>query len=152
MLKPALITAALSLAMALPALAQDPHAQAVKARLGLMQFYALNLGTLGAMAKGDLAYDAAAATTAANNIAGVANLNLSMLWPEGSDNMAIDGTRALPALWENMADVGTKAGAMREAAAAMQAAAGTDLAALQGAMGALGGACGDCLKSFRAPE
>lgn len=146
--------AALVLACAAaPSLAQQsPQTQAMKARQGLMQFYAMNLGVLGGMAKGAVPYDAAAASTAAGNIAGVTQLNLSMLWPEGSDDMSLEGSRALPAIWDNMADVGAKSGAMREAAAAMQAAAGTDLAALQAAMGPLGAACSDCHKAYRAPE
>lgn len=135
-----------------PALADGAHDQAIKARKGLMQFYAMNLGVLGAMAKGDRAYDAAAATTAAANIAAIAGTNQSMLWPAGSDQMSVDDTRALPDLWDNLADVSAKSADMVTAAAAMQTAAGTDLAALQEAMKALGGACGACHKPYRAPE
>lgn len=150
---PILAAATALLLAAAPVLAQQsPEMQAMKARQGLMQFYAVNLGVLGGMAKGAVPYDAALAGTAAANIAGVSQLNLSMLWPEGSDDMSLDGSRVLPVLWENMADVGAKSAAMREAAAAMQAAAGTDLAALQAAMGPLGAACGDCHKAYRTPE
>ena len=155
MMKTSRILAATAAAVlaATPLLAQQgPEAQAMKARQGMMQFYAMNLGVLGAMAKGERDYDAAAASAAAGNIAGVAQLNMSMLWPLGSDDMSLDGSRALPAIWENMADVGAKSAAMREAALAMQAAAGTDLASLQAAMGALGGACGDCHKAYRTPQ
>jgi cytochrome c556 len=152
--KTRILAAATALLLAAaPVLAQQsPEMQAMKARQGLMQFYAVNLGVLGGMAKGAVPYDAGAATTAADNIAGVSQLNLSMLWPEGSDDMSLDGSRVLPALWENMADVGAKSAALREAATAMQAAAGTDLAALQAAMGPLGAACGDCHKAYRTPE
>ena len=137
---------------AAPALADSHLAQAVKARQGIMNFYAMNLGVLGAMAKGDRAYDAAAATRAAANIAAVAGTDQSMLWPEGSDEMAMDGSRALPDIWANMGDVGAKAGDFVQAAMAMETAAGTDLAALQEGMKALGGACGACHKAYRAPE
>ena len=150
--KTRLLAAALILAAAPVMAQQSPEMQAMKARQGLMNFYAMNLGVLGGMAKGAVPYDAAMAGTAAANIAGVSQLNLSMLWPEGSDDMSLDGSRALPVLWENMADVGAKSAALREAAAAMQTAAGTDLAALQAAMGPLGAACGDCHKAYRTPE
>ena len=43
------------------------------------------------------------------------------------------------------------AAAFTAAAEAMSAAAGTDLASLQGAMEGLGGACGACHKAFRVP-
>jgi len=66
--------------------------------------------------------------------------------------MSIDGTRALPALWENFPDLMTKGKALADAAAGMADAAGTDLASLQAAMGPLGGACSACHKAYRAPE
>lgn len=125
---------------------------AVKARTSIMTLYASNLGQLGAMAKGQADYDAEAASKAANNLALLVQLDQSTLWPQGTDNKSIEGTRALPELWQNFPDVMAKGEALGKAAAAMQAAAGTDLAALQGAMGGLGGACSACHKAYRAPE
>jgi len=75
-----------------------------------------------------------------------------MLWPAGSDADSAEGTRALPDIWSNFPDVAAKGAMMREAADAMAAAAGTDLASLQAAMGPLGAACGGCHKPYRAPE
>lgn len=135
-----------------PALADGHIAQAIKARQGIMNFYAMNLGVLGAMAKGERDYDAAAASAAAANIAAVAGTEQSMLWVEGSDEMAADNTRALPAIWDNPDDVMAKAGDLHQAAMAMETAAGTDLAALQAAMKGLGGACGACHKEYRAEQ
>ena len=40
-----------------------------------MQLYAFNISHLGAMAKGEVDYDAAAASAAANNLAALAALN-----------------------------------------------------------------------------
>lgn len=131
--------------------AQDAN-PAVTARKAQMQLYAFNLGTLGAMAKGDVEYNAEAAQAAAGNLVTLASLSAAAMWPAGTDDMSIEGTRALPTLWESMPDVMTKASALSEAAGAMAAAAGTDLASLQAAMGPLGGACGDCHKAYRAPE
>jgi len=71
------------------------------------------------------------------------------MWPAGSDNGAMQGTRALPAIWQNMDDFGSRFGALQGATEAMMAAAGTDLAALQGAMGPLGAACGGCHQTYR---
>ncbi|MCX8955563.1 cytochrome c, partial [Ruegeria sp. NA] len=111
-----------------------------------MQLYAFNLGTLGAMAKGEAEYDAEAATRAANNIVVVSQIDQYAMWPAGSDNVSDPSTRALPAIWENFADVGAKGQALADAAVAMQAAAGQDVEALKGAMGQLGGACSACHK------
>lgn len=132
--------------------AQDAAVKgAITARQSLMKLYAFNLGTLGAMAQGKMDYDAEAASAAASNLAKLTTLNGRALWVPGSDNMSAEGTRALPAIWESGSDIGAKAATMREAAAAMDAAAGGGLDSLKGAMGALGGACGDCHKAYRAP-
>lgn len=125
---------------------------AVAARKAQMKLYAFNLGALGEMAKGAVEYDADAATKAASSLVMLTKLDQSRMWPEGSDEMSIDGTRALPDLWSNMADAMAKGAALTEAAAAMETAAGTGLANLQAAMGPLGGACGACHKAYRAPE
>lgn len=125
---------------------------AIKARTSLMQLYASNLGQLGAMAKGAAEYDAQAASSAADNLVLLTQLDQSTFWPAGSDTDADFSTRALPELWQNFPDVMTKSKALADAAIVMKNAAGTDLAALQGAMGALGGACSSCHKAYRARE
>ncbi|GKY87866.1 cytochrome c-554 [Sinisalibacter aestuarii] len=125
---------------------------AVKARQSLMTLFAFNLGTLGAMAQGNMEYDATAAGAAANNLMALSHLDLAALWPEGTDADSIDGTRALPDLWANFPDVTTKIAALQTATTAMADAAGTDLAGLQGAMGPLGAACGACHQAYRASE
>lgn len=125
---------------------------AVKARNSIMALYGFNIGQLGAMAKGDVEYDAAAATAAANNMVMLSQLDQSAMWPQGTDSESYDGSRALPAIWENFGDVAAKGKALNDAALVMQAAAGQDLDSLQGAMGALGGACSACHKAYRAPK
>ena len=129
-----------------------PLDAAIGARKAQMSLYGFNLGILGAMAQGKAEYDADAAMAAANNLAALTTMDQSALWPQGSDNSAKDNTRALPAIWENFPDVFAKAGATAEAAAAMQAAAGDGLEALQASMGPLGGACSACHKAYRAPN
>lgn len=145
-------TGLLSVALIGTAIAHEGENPAVKARTSVMQLYAFNLGTLGAMAKGEADYDADAATRAANNLVVLTQIDQSAMWPAGSDNVSDPSTRALPAIWENFPDVGAKGQAMAEAAVAMQAAAGQDVEALKAAMGQLGGACSACHKAYRAPE
>ena len=144
--------AAGALCLAGAALAQSAVDGAVKARKAHMQLYAFNLGALGAMARGDVAYDAEAAEAAAANIAALSTLDQSRYWPPGSAQGEAEGSRALPALWTSGDDVMAKAGAFRDAAGALAAAAGTDLPSLQAAMGPLGQACGSCHESYRAAE
>ncbi|MDE9449319.1 cytochrome c [Aliiroseovarius sp. Z3] len=125
---------------------------AVKARKAHMTLYAFNLGTLGAMAKEEMPYDAAAATAAADAIAALAQLPQSGYWLPGTDNQSMEKTRALPAIWADGSDVGTKAGDLVKAAMEMQTAAAMDLDSLKAAMGPLGASCGGCHKSFRQPD
>lgn len=132
--------------------AKGPHAAAIKARQSQMQLYAFNLGQLGAMAKGEVEYNSEVATAAAANLATMTRLNAMAMWPAGSDNAQAANTRALPDLWQNFADVASKAEALSAAADTMASAAGTDLMSLQAAMGPLGGACGACHKAYRAEE
>ncbi|MCV2890033.1 c-type cytochrome [Ruegeria aquimaris] len=132
--------------------AQGEFAREIKARQAQMTLYAFNLGILGAMAKGEAEYDAEAAALAANNLAAAKSIWMPTAWPAGSDNASVEGTRALPAIWAADSDIGAKSQAMGEAVAALQAAAGTDLEALRGAIGPVGASCGGCHKSFRAEE
>ena len=141
-------------AMAAPttsAFAQDVPA-AVQARKGQFQIMALNLGVLGNMARGNTAYDAAQATAAAANLVAIASLDQGFHWPEGTDNMSIDGTRAEPAIWDNLPDVIAKWQAFGAAATGLSAEAGNGLDALRAALGPVGGSCSACHDAYRAPE
>jgi cytochrome c556 len=127
---------------------QDPIGAAVKARQAHMDLYAFNVGQLGAMAQGAVAYDAGLAQAAADNLVALTGVNQMAYWPVGSEAGVFEGSRAKAELWSSMDDVMAKSGAMAEAALAMQAAAGS-LEGLQGAMGALGGSCGGCHEAYR---
>ena len=135
------------------AAAQDMD-RAVKARKSLMTLYAHYLGTLGGMAKGEIAYDSAGAASAAASLAALSTADQSAMWPQGSDNAALgmDKTEALPVIWTTYPAITEKAKALAEAAANLSAVAGNDLAALQGAMGPVGASCGGCHKEFRQPK
>ncbi len=142
---------ALAASLALPLAAQANEA-AINARKAQMTLFAFNLGTLGGMAQGRIAYDAEAAQSAADHLYHLTSHYNAALWPEGSDNGAAENTRTLPAVWANLDDFVSHFNALSQAAEAMQAAAGTDLASLQGAMGGVGGACQACHQAYRAPN
>jgi cytochrome c556 len=129
--------------------ARDPIQGAITARKSHMQLYAANLGVLGAMAQGNADYDAETAQAAADNLAALSMLNQRFYWPAGSAVGEAENTRALPAIWESPEGAMAAGGKMAEAAAAMQLAAGVDLASLQAAMGAVGAACGGCHETYR---
>ncbi|KUF12356.1 c-type cytochrome [Pseudoponticoccus marisrubri] len=137
--------------LATPALAQDLP-QPVKARQGQFNILALNLGILGGMARGTVEYDADAAQAAADSLVAVTMVDQRAMWPEGTDMESIDGTRALPAAFENVEDVVAKWEALGEAAVAMQAAVGDGQQAIGQNMGAIAGACKDCHDDYRASE
>lgn len=138
-------TAALSLGGIAFAHAEEDMHPAVVARHAHMQLLAHNIGVLGGMAQGKMDYDAEQAQAAANSLAAVAGLSQQGYWPEGT----AEGTRALPAIWDNMDDYMSKNDDLAMAAAAMADVAGTDLASLQGAMGNLGGTCSACHREYR---
>ena len=147
----AIAAAALAVAPA-ASYAQDVE-RAVAARQAAMKLYAFYIGQLGAMAKGAVDYDAAAADKAASSLNALASLDQSKMWPQGSGNDALgDATRALPAIWTTYPAVSEKGAAFDAAAAAMAEAAGKDLASLQAAMGPLGQSCGGCHEDFRQPK
>lgn len=139
---------------ATPVLADGHLEKAVKARQSFMQVIAFNLGPLGAMAKGEMEYNAEAAATYATNLQVLANMNNSSMWPEGSDNAALgaDKTRTLPAAWAPDSKVMDKHGDWVKASAELSAVAGNGLEALQGAIGGVGKSCGGCHDDYRAEK
>ena len=154
MLRPlAAIGLALTLAVAAqPALAGEFDKQ-LKARQSLMQVYAYNIGLLGAMAKGEMPYDADIASAAADNLYAAVTMKNSTMWPKGSDNVALgDVTRAKPEAWSEYPKVAEKSKAMQEAAARMSSVAANGIDAVKGNMKALGDGCKGCHEIARAPK
>lgn len=133
------------------ALAQDAAA-VVKARQAHMRLTSFNLGPLGAMAKGETPYDAAAAAAAAGNLAAIAALDQSRIWAPGTGRPDAENTRALAAIWENPDDFASKIEGVRSATATMAEAAGGGIEALRAAMGGVGQACSACHKTYRAEQ
>ncbi|WP_171176342.1 cytochrome c [Ruegeria sp. HKCCD8929] len=132
--------------------AEGEFAKQIKARQAQMTIYSYNLGILGGMAKGEAEYDSEAAALAANNLAVATTIWMPSTWPQGSDNAATKGTRALPAIWEKFEDVGAKSQNLATAVAKLQESAGTDLDSLKAAIGPVGEACGACHKPYRAEK
>lgn len=137
----------LAAGLALPAFAQDNPA--VGARQGQFKIYLQNFGVLGGMAQGRMEYDAATAQTAADNLFHITRLDQTSMWPEGTDSMSIDGTRAAPALWDNLDDFTSKYMALQTAVEGLQAAAGTGLDGMREAVGPVGAACQACHQAYR---
>ncbi|MCF2903937.1 cytochrome c [Octadecabacter sp. CECT 8868] len=139
-------TAVLAVATIATAHADEDMHPTVVARHAQMQLYAYNVGILGGMAQGKIDYDAEAAQTAADNMVALTSMNTASFWPEGT----AEGTKAQPAIWENLDDFMSKGEDLAFEAQGMADVAGNDLASLQGAMGNLGGTCSACHREYRA--
>lgn len=151
-MKRIIATTSLAVALSFGAGLSSAQDAAIEARQSLMQLQAFNLGQLGAMAKGEMPYDAEQAQVAADNLVALARLDQSAMWPQGSDSFATDKTRAKPAIWDNFPDLMEKGQDLVKASAAMQEVAGTDLDALRSQMEQLGKACGACHEDYREPK
>ena len=145
----ALATACCLVALPAALAAQDFESQ-LKSRQGQFRIMAFNLGILGSMAKGESPFDAAAAEAAAGNLVALSGLAQNH-WPEGSDSMSIDGTRAMSAIWEDTADFEQKWTAFATQAAALADAAPNGVDGLGAAVGALGQTCQSCHEAYREP-
>lgn len=138
---------ALGTLVTIPALAdQNP---AIEQRQGQFKLYAHNFAVLGGMAQGRMDYDAAMAQTAADNLFHLTRHDQGRLWPEGTDSVSADGTRANPAIWDNLDDFVGKFVALQEAAEALQAVAGDGLDEMRAGVGRVGGTCQACHEAYR---
>lgn len=135
----------------LTAAAQEPG-DFLEARHGYMKMLGLNMGVLAAMAKGDTAYDEAAASAAAANIAALTNYDAAALFVPGTAAGEVDDSDALPAIWEKPDDFAAKFVAMREAAAGAPDAVKGGQANVGPALQKLGGSCKACHDDYRKPE
>ncbi len=148
LVSPLLIGGTALVAFTLSAAAQDRN-PAIGARQGHMQVMALNIGILGNMARGNTDYDAAAAQAAADNLMQMGMIDQRFYWPEGTDSDAIEGTRALPAIWADQATFAESIARFSTASAGLAEVAGGGLEALQAGIGPVGAACGACHESFQ---
>ena len=125
---------------------------AVNARHAQMQLIAYHTGILGGMAKGETEYNAEMATAAATNLNAAAGFAPGTLWLEGTEQGAVEGSRAKAEIWSDPEGFNEALMALETASADMIEAAGTDLDALRAGMGAIGKACGACHDDYRGPK
>ncbi|MEO1493683.1 MAG: cytochrome c [Pseudomonadota bacterium] len=137
----------------LPAAADEAMEKAVKARQGLFQVYAFNLGQLGAMAKGKVEFDAEAAQNAADNLLAATSMKGGAMWPQGSDNTgAMKGkTRAKAEAWTTWPAIAKNSEDMVVAAKALAENAGT-LDGIKANIADVGQACKACHEKYRAKD
>jgi cytochrome c556 len=131
---------------------EDMFANTIEMRHGLMLQMASDLGTMGAMAKGDAAYDGAATSKVASNVAAIASVLSMAQFPAGSKMGSAADSSALPAIWTAQEDLLMKLADLNTAAGALQSAAGTDLEALKAGMAGVGKAYSACHKAYRQAE
>jgi cytochrome c556 len=121
--------------------------RAIRYRQGVMRAINWHFGILGAMAKGDRAYDKAVAVRSATFVQQLSQ----MPWEgfiAGSDKGA--PTKALPEIWTDAAKFKDHQEAFIAAAPKLVSAANTgDVAQLRAAVGTVGRACNDCHDDFR---
>jgi cytochrome c556 len=118
---------------------QDPT---VKARMELMGTIGMNVKTLGDMAGGKTAFDAAAAEAAKAAIVAAAAEVPVKFEPQATDPVS----EAKPDIWANWADFTAKAEALGAAATAVDT---SSLDGVKAGMGGVGGACKACHAVYR---
>lgn len=118
----------------------DPNAIA---RSEVMKAIGTNVGVLGGMASGKDAFDAAKAETAkAALVEAAQRIETAYAEPGAPDPVS----EAKPEIWANWDDFLVKAGALADAATAIDVASVETIGA---GMGAIGGTCRDCHTTYR---
>jgi cytochrome c556 len=131
----------------------DPGAKAIETRQGYMKLVVWEAGPLFGMAKGEIAYDAEAATTHAANLKAISQYPVTGLFLPGTSKADRPGkTVAKPDIWQDRARFQTAFDDWRAAVAALAEVAGDGQPALAAAVGGLGKSCGGCHKPFRSKE
>jgi cytochrome c556 len=138
-----LILAISTVAFAASAANADP----IKDRQAIMKERGGLIGGLAKMAKGEVAFDAAAVANALKGLeANEAKVDIAVLFPTGSDQ---GDTTASPKIWEDMAGFQAANDKYKAALDAAAAAPAQDVAALGAQVGALGKECGACHQTYR---
>lgn len=118
----------------------DPNAIA---RSEVMKAIGANVGVLGGMASGKEAYDAAKAEAAkAALVEAAQRIETAYAEPGAADPVS----EAKPEIWTNWEDFLVKAGALEDAAMAIDVASVETIGA---GMGPIGGTCRDCHTTYR---
>lgn len=140
-----------SLSLAVPVSAADsPEEMAINARQGIMHLRVYNLAPLVAMIKGEMPYDAEQASTLADNLEVMLNMDMTGAWMQGTSNAQYpDKTRALPAIWAPDSEFAQRGKNFAQAVNQLAAVAGDGLDALAPAVKDLAQACKACHDDYR---
>lgn len=146
-------TAILASLVALPGLANAQSAEdRLDARHGYMKMISFAMGTLAGMARGEVEYDEAVASAAAADLEALTSYSLVGLFAPGTANGEIEGSDALPAIWERPDQFARKYAALGEAASGASEAVKGGQGNVGPVLQQLGGACKDCHDEFRKPQ
>jgi cytochrome c556 len=141
------VTAAV-MAIAIGATLVYAQSAAIAQRQAILKTYGIASKQAGAMLKGAAPFDLAAVQTSLKTIADGAP-KLKELFPD--DSKTGGDTEALPALWENKADVLSRFDKLAESAQAA-AAAIKDEASFKSEWPKVGANCGGCHRLYRKPN
>lgn len=122
----------------------------VAARHAQMIMVSYHTGVLGGIAKGETEYSAEMVDAAATNLRELAKMQKATLWVAGTEQGAVDGSRAKAEIWSDPEGFAAAFTDMENAASALIGAA--DAAAVGAGMGALGGSCKACHEKYRGPK
>ena len=111
---------------------------------------ATNFGPMVSMLKGEMPWDDARMSAAADQLAQLTAMDISRGFSPGTEKGT---TRAKPEIWENMADFNAKMEDLRVAAADLQtAAASGDRKAIGKAVGDVGQSCKACHDEYKSED
>lgn len=124
---------------------------AITARRAYHRVIALNFGPLGAMAKGDIPFDAEVFRTNSARMLAVSTMPILSYYQEGTDTDAGDvKTRAMPEIWLDWNKFEKKMETMQQEVAKLaESAQGSDEAAMKAQVGETGKSCKSCHDDFR---
>jgi cytochrome c556 len=129
-------------------LAQEEATGVVKERMDLMETQKDAMKVLGAMAKGQVPFDAAKATAAAKEIEST-SANILQLFPEGSGG---EPSEAKPEIWTQWEKFTTDTERLATAAAALEEAVSSESPEWKAKFKDVIDACKTCHKTFRAEK
>ena len=132
------------------AMAQDdPFADIMETRHGLMLQMATDMAKLGAMVKGTVPFDAAVSGKAAANVAAIASVLSMDQWPAGSENGKAADSYSKPEIWATTPDFLAKIADLQTATTALVPVAAKDVDSMKVGMADVGKACGACHTAYR---
>lgn len=145
------VLAATLIALPLTAFSQDAEAveDNLEARQGYFKMLSLNMAALSDMAKGNTAYDEAAASLAASNVELLSRYPLPSLFIAGSSADDTKDTAAKADIWSNFDDFNQKFAALAEAATGAGEAVKGGQANIGPVIQKIGGTCKACHDNYR---